>query len=103
MADIVPIPEPKGLPIIGNIGDIDQDFPLGSMVSLADQFGEVYRLRFLGNSVVFVSTQALVNETCDEKRFKKTISRALNVRPPCPSRHILSYLCKSNRDTHPEC
>ncbi|KAF2016963.1 cytochrome P450 [Aaosphaeria arxii CBS 175.79] len=75
---IAPIPEPSGLPILGNITALDAEFPLGSMKSLADQFGEIYRLRFPGRSVVLVSTQALVNETCDEKRFKKSINTALN-------------------------
>lgn len=84
MSETALIPEPKGLPIIGNIGDLNQDFPLGSMVSLADQFGEVYRLRFPGISIVVVSTQALVNETCDEKRFKKSVSNVLNVRTSWP-------------------
>ncbi|KAL4939088.1 hypothetical protein BDV06DRAFT_231292 [Aspergillus oleicola] len=71
------IPEPSGLPLLGNIGAIDQEFPLGSMVGLADELGEIYRLRFPGRSVVIVSTHALVDETCDEKRFKKSVNSAL--------------------------
>jgi cytochrome P450/NADPH-cytochrome P450 reductase len=40
MADnIVPIPEPPGLPILG-FTDIDMEFPLGSLVNLADKYGE---------------------------------------------------------------
>ena len=96
----VPIPQPDGLPIVGNIANVDKDFPLGSMVSLSDQFGgfpahkaeyrprrpytdhspgEIYRMRFLGRTVVFVSTQALINETCDEKRFRKSVNKTLMV------------------------
>ncbi|KAL4914001.1 cytochrome P450 [Aspergillus aurantiobrunneus] len=71
------IPEPAGLPFVGNIGTIDQEFPLGSMVGLADELGEIYRLRFPGRTVVVVSTHALVNETCDESRFKKSVNSAL--------------------------
>ncbi|KAK2772190.1 bifunctional p-450:NADPH-p450 reductase [Colletotrichum kahawae] len=78
MSETVPIPEPYGLPLLGNINDIDPEFPLGSMTSLADQYGEIYRLHFPGRSLVFCSTQALVNETCDEKRFKKCVNSALN-------------------------
>ncbi|KAF9880149.1 hypothetical protein CkaCkLH20_02103 [Colletotrichum karsti] len=78
MSETVPIPEPWGLPLLGNINEINPEFPLGSMMSLADQYGEVYRLRFPGRSIVVVSTRALVNETCDEKRFKKSINSALN-------------------------
>jgi cytochrome P450/NADPH-cytochrome P450 reductase len=40
MAETVEIPEPRGLPFIGHIGSLDPDFPLGSMISLADQLGE---------------------------------------------------------------
>ncbi|GKT78545.1 bifunctional P-450:NADPH-P450 reductase [Colletotrichum tofieldiae] len=78
MSETVPIPEPPGLPFLGNINEIDQEFPLGSMISLADQYGEIYRLRFPGRSIVMVSTRALVNETCDEKRFKKSVNQALS-------------------------
>ncbi|KAF7551931.1 hypothetical protein G7Z17_g4675 [Cylindrodendrum hubeiense] len=79
MADMqatVDIPEPKGLPFLGNIAALDSEFPLGSMKSLADQFGEIYRLRFPDRTVVIVSNHALVNETCNEKRFKKSQVRA---------------------------
>ncbi|KAH6629738.1 cytochrome P450 [Boeremia exigua] len=72
------IPEPSKLPLLGHITSIDNEFPLGSMIAHADQCGEAYRLRFPGRTVVIVSTQALVNETCDEKRFKKSINSALN-------------------------
>ncbi|OHF03048.1 cytochrome P450 [Colletotrichum orchidophilum] len=78
MSETVPIPEPSGLPFLGNINAFDPEFPLGSMISLADQYGEIYRLRFPGRSVVLVSTRELVNETCDEKRFKKSVNQALS-------------------------
>ncbi|RSL75152.1 hypothetical protein CEP51_011132 [Fusarium floridanum] len=77
MAETVEIPTPSGLPLLGNIKSIDPEFPLGSMVSLAEQHGEIYRLKFPGRTVVIVSTQALVNETCNEKRFKKCVNSAL--------------------------
>ncbi|TDZ38726.1 Bifunctional cytochrome P450/NADPH--P450 reductase [Colletotrichum spinosum] len=78
MSESVPIPEPPGLPLLGNINEINPDFPLGSMMAMADQYGEVYRLRFPGRTIVVVSTRELVNETCDEKRFKKSVNSALN-------------------------
>ncbi|RMJ16074.1 hypothetical protein CDV36_004236 [Fusarium kuroshium] len=77
MAETVEIPTPSGLPLLGNIKSIDPEFPLGSMVSLAEQHGEIYRLKFPGRTVVILSTQALVNETCNEKRFKKCVNSAL--------------------------
>jgi cytochrome P450/NADPH-cytochrome P450 reductase len=98
MAATAEIPTPSGLPLLGNIKSINPDFPLGSMVSLAEQYGEsslanvrarqlannalqgeIYRLRFPGRTIVVVSTQALVNETCNERRFKKSVNSALTV------------------------
>lgn len=71
MAEVVPIPEPPALPLLGHIGTVDQEFPLGSFMSLADKYGEIYRLQFPGSRFTVVSTHALVDELCDEKRFKK--------------------------------
>ncbi|KUI57486.1 hypothetical protein VP1G_04797 [Cytospora mali] len=74
----VPIPQPPQWPLLGNINDIDPVFPLGSMLNMAEKYGEIYRLNLPGRSVVVVSTQALVNEVCNEKRFKKDIARVLD-------------------------
>ncbi|CAK7204228.1 hypothetical protein SEUCBS139899_006982 [Sporothrix eucalyptigena] len=72
-----PIPMPPGLPLLGNLRDIDSTAPIQSLVRLADQYGDIYRLNILGNTAVFVSTNALVNELCDEKRFKKNVGNVL--------------------------
>ena len=55
---------------------------------IVDQPGEIYRLRFPGRSVVVVSTHALVDETCDETRFKKSVNSALLVREMADSRTL---------------
>ncbi|KAI1411629.1 bifunctional P-450:NADPH-P450 reductase [Hypoxylon sp. FL1857] len=73
----VPIPEPPQLPFIGNIADIDAEDSVGSLNGLADKYGEIFRLRLPGARVVFVSTHALVDEVCDEKRFKKVPNHVL--------------------------
>ncbi|KAK3398875.1 putative bifunctional P-450:NADPH-P450 reductase [Sordaria brevicollis] len=75
--ETVPIPGPAGLPLVGNTFDIDTEFPLGSMLNFANQYGEIFRLNFPGRNVVFVTSQALIHELCDEKRFQKTVSSAL--------------------------
>jgi cytochrome P450 / NADPH-cytochrome P450 reductase len=42
MADTtVRIPEPPGLPLLGNIADIDSEYPLGSFLHLADIYGKL--------------------------------------------------------------
>ncbi|PSR82537.1 cytochrome P450 [Coniella lustricola] len=73
----VPIPSPPGLPLVGNVGDIDPAFPLGSLVNMAETYGEIYRLNLAGRSLIGISSYALVNECCDEKRFKKEIKGVL--------------------------
>ncbi|KAM5357742.1 hypothetical protein ACJZ2D_015949 [Fusarium nematophilum] len=71
---IVPIPEPRGLPYLGHINEFRSEDSLQDLDRLHDTYGEIFRLRFPGvGSVVFVGTHKLVNELCDEKRFKKSI------------------------------
>ncbi|VUC32293.1 unnamed protein product [Clonostachys rosea] len=73
----VDIPEPPAYPIIGHAALIDPSFPLGSFQGFADKYGEIFRMRFPGSNSVVVTTQALVNEVCDEKRFKKIVAGPL--------------------------
>ena len=73
----LPIPSPPGLPLIGNVRDIVMTEPVQSLARLADQYGEIYRLNLVGTPVVYVSSYALVNELCDEKRFKKNVGLIL--------------------------
>ncbi|EFX05838.1 cytochrome p450 monooxygenase [Grosmannia clavigera kw1407] len=76
--DTVPIPGPVGLPVLGNLLDIDAEVPTQSFAHLAEQYGEIYQMTFPGNNVFnVVSSHALVNECCDQKRFGKSLSKAL--------------------------
>jgi cytochrome P450/NADPH-cytochrome P450 reductase len=50
MADDGRIPEPKGWPILGNILDIDLNFPLGSFNKFADKYGEYLHLILMSHS-----------------------------------------------------
>jgi cytochrome P450 / NADPH-cytochrome P450 reductase len=51
---------------------------LGHFTSTADHIaGPIYKLSFFGHERVFVSSQELVNELCDEKRFCKTVAGPL--------------------------
>jgi cytochrome P450/NADPH-cytochrome P450 reductase len=102
--DTVPIPQPPGLPLVGNALQFDSEFPLGTNLRLAEQYGtygsvpvngrditrprmtndhcragEIYRLNLVGRQIVFVSSWALVNETCDETRFVKGVNTVLGV------------------------
>ena len=74
----VPIPGPAGVPLLGNIWDIDADTPLNSFNLLAETYGEIFRLTTFGKARVFISSQELVDEVCNEERFTKGVSQALN-------------------------
>ncbi|EHK18616.1 uncharacterized protein TRIVIDRAFT_50977 [Trichoderma virens Gv29-8] len=67
------IPQPRTIPLLGNIKDIDMDYPLGSMLHLASKYGPIYRLSIGGTKLVIVSSYELVHEVCDDDRFQKSI------------------------------
>ena len=71
------IPQPPGLPVVGNIGELDKSNPSKTFSRLADTYGPVYRLNLLGSSVIVAGSQDVVNDLCDEKRFHKVPTAAL--------------------------
>ncbi|SFB61658.1 cytochrome P450 / NADPH-cytochrome P450 reductase [Rhizobium sp. NFR07] len=71
------IPKAKGLPLIGNIADIDPDAPVQSLMRMAERNGTLFRMEALGNSMIIVGSQALTDELCDETRFQKALHRPL--------------------------
>jgi cytochrome P450/NADPH-cytochrome P450 reductase len=71
------IPQPKGDPFIGNIRAVDGDAPIQGFMRLARIHGPIFQLDFFGRPLIFVSTQELVNDVCDESRFDKRIHAAL--------------------------
>ncbi|KAK6581220.1 hypothetical protein PZA11_005911 [Diplocarpon coronariae] len=72
-----PIPGPPGLPLLGNINDLDPAHSMASLGNLADTYGPIFKLTLGGSERLFVSTHELMNELCDEKRFSKMVSGAL--------------------------
>lgn len=89
-----PIPGPPGLPLLGNLTDLDPLDGMGSLGRLADKYGklslssfisvanltstgEIYKLNLAGVDKLFISSVSLLNEVCDEKRFTKAVSGAL--------------------------
>lgn len=71
------IPGPPGLPIVGNIADIDATNPIKSLCTLSAQYGPIFKFNLGGNERVVVGSQALMNEVCDEERFSKIVAAAL--------------------------
>ncbi|MFC4943703.1 bifunctional cytochrome P450/NADPH--P450 reductase [Pseudonocardia sp. GCM10023141] len=78
-----PIPQPRPRPIIGNLRDIDPEKGIFSLVDLIDEHGPIFRLEILGTELIFVGSQELVDELCDEERFDKNIST--------PLRHVRDF------------
>ncbi|CAN9447262.1 unnamed protein product [Alternaria alternata] len=76
MANLEPIPGPPGLPIVGNIGDIDATNPTQSMCNLTLKYGPIWKF-YLGGERVVIANQAHLNEICDEERFSKIIAASL--------------------------
>ncbi|KAI0190505.1 cytochrome P450-like protein [Xylaria flabelliformis] len=68
-----PIPQPPSLPILGNIKDIDPNNTWWSLKKLAEKYGEIFQVKILGKTIVFVGGAALAEELCDEKRFRKFV------------------------------
>ncbi|NRF65930.1 cytochrome P450 [Aquincola sp. S2] len=77
MSLTVPIPQPKGDPLIGNLRALDSAAPIQGFMRLARTLGPIYRLDVLGTPVIIVSSQELVDELCDESRFDKRVAGAL--------------------------
>ncbi|KAI0886212.1 bifunctional P-450:NADPH-P450 reductase [Annulohypoxylon maeteangense] len=68
-----PIPKPPGVPLLGNVFDITPSNTWESLRALSEQYGEIFQIKVLGKTVVFVAGAALAEEICDEKRFRKYV------------------------------
>jgi cytochrome P450/NADPH-cytochrome P450 reductase len=71
------IPGPTPKPIVGNLPDIDLNKPLQSFMALAREYGPIFRLQVQGRTTILCSSQELVDELCDERRFDKKIQGTL--------------------------
>ncbi|KAK3345834.1 cytochrome P450 [Lasiosphaeria hispida] len=68
-----PIPQPPGVPLLGNIFDVDPSNTWWSLKTLAEKYGEIFQIGVLGHKIVFIASAALAEEICDEKRFRKYV------------------------------
>jgi cytochrome P450/NADPH-cytochrome P450 reductase len=71
------IPGPPGLPIIGNVSDIDPENPIKSLMTISAKYGPIWRFSLAGKERVVIGSQALMNEVCDEEHFSKIVAAAL--------------------------
>ncbi|KAI2620570.1 bifunctional P-450:NADPH-P450 reductase [Hypoxylon sp. NC1633] len=68
-----PIPRPPGVPLLGNIFDVDPGNTWESLRKLSEKYGEIFQIKALGQTIVFVAGAALAEELCDERRFRKYV------------------------------
>jgi cytochrome P450 len=71
-----PIPQPQGLPILGNLFDMIPGNVWASLNKLAAEHGGagIVKIKLLGKQLVFITSAALLEEICDEKRFRKCVT-----------------------------
>lgn len=85
------IPQPPTVPVVGNLTSLDLDDPSRSFAQLASRYGPIYRLSIPGQDLIVVSNWKLVNEACDDSRFKKSIQGDLEVCKHTNSTNSLQY------------
>jgi cytochrome P450/NADPH-cytochrome P450 reductase len=77
------VPGPHGFPFVGNLFDLaDEEAPLRALERLADLYGPIYKLQKGKAKVFVVSSVAMVEELCDESRYKKAPPAALSSGKP---------------------
>jgi cytochrome P450/NADPH-cytochrome P450 reductase len=74
---IADLPGPRGLPVLGNLFDIDGDSPFESLMAMARQYGPIFRLSTPAGHRLIVSGAELVEEICDDTRFDKLVGGGL--------------------------
>lgn len=67
------IPQPKTKGILGNLPDIDTNQPVQSLVRLAKEYGDIFRIELPGGDQTLISGHRLVEEACDQSRFDKNV------------------------------
>lgn len=73
-----PIPHPPSDFLLGNVRMIDPSAPIKSFTDIAKDYGPIFQLDMMQQHPIFVCSQELADEVCDDKRFSKKIGRALN-------------------------
>ena len=75
-ADIADIPGPPPLPIVGNMLQLPRARVIQHLLEMSRRYDGIFKLRFPSGTGVFVYSPELLDEICDESRFRKVI------RPP---------------------
>ncbi|KAJ5692020.1 hypothetical protein N7462_001443 [Penicillium macrosclerotiorum] len=68
------IPGPAGVPLLGNVFDVNPNETWSSLNKLAKEYGSIFKINALGHQIVFIGSVALLEEICDQKRFRKCVT-----------------------------
>ena len=72
------LPHPEGRrPVLGDVGGVDRDHPVQDIVRRGDRLGPLFEMRVFSQRFVFVGGARLAAEMCDESRFHKGHSPAV--------------------------
>ncbi|MFC7679780.1 bifunctional cytochrome P450/NADPH--P450 reductase [Paenibacillus sp. GCM10028914] len=68
------IPQPKTYGPLGNLPLLDMEKPIQSLTELSYELGPIFRMQFpKGRNDVYISSEELVADACDEDRFDKRV------------------------------
>ncbi|PWY92145.1 cytochrome P450 [Aspergillus heteromorphus CBS 117.55] len=68
------IPKPPGIFLLGNLFDVNASNPWNSFNKLATKYRPICKVTILGHDIVLVTGAALIEEICDETRFRKCVA-----------------------------
>lgn len=71
------IPGPHGLPLVGNVFDIDSHNPIEGFITMAQEYGPIFKLSVPGGTRLIISGPNLVEDVCDDARFDKLVGGGL--------------------------
>ncbi|THW94398.1 putative P450 monooxygenase [Aureobasidium pullulans] len=71
-----PIPQPAGLPFLGNVLSIDAAHPQESLAKIAQLYGPIFKLK-IGAERIFVASHELAKDLFDEEKFEKAVAGPL--------------------------
>lgn len=78
MENLKSIPQPKTFGPLGNLPLIDKEQPTASLCKIAEEYGPIFRFVYGGGgSTLYLSSQDLVAEACDESKFEKSLAGTL--------------------------
>ena len=76
---LYPIPQPRGLPLVGNLFQMPPRALVQYFTKLATRFSGAFNISFVGHLVTFTYTPEIVAELADANRFRKQVGPPLSM------------------------